>query len=73
MNLRIKTKESILNTVCLDGDITKIAKILNETYYYLTYCGNVYEITSIGDSEYLVKYNNNVKMTVFKSEMEEIY
>lgn len=33
MNLRIKTKESLINTAGLDGDITKLAKIINETYY----------------------------------------
>lgn len=73
MNLRIKTKESLINTVCLDGDITKLAKIINETYYYLTYCGKVYEIDITGDEECLVKYNNDVKMTVYKDEVEEIY
>ena len=73
MNLRIKTRESLINTVCLDGDITKLAKIINETYYYLTHCGNIYEININNEDEYIVKYGNNVTMTIYNDEVEEIY
>lgn len=73
MNLRIKTRESILNTLCLDMDISKMSKSLITTSFYNTHGGAIYEIHYNGDHEILVNVTNTTKMTVYKNEAEEIY
>ena len=72
MRVRIKTKESMINTSCLDMDISKMSKSLITTDFYKKHCGEVYKIHYNGDHEILVNFGIT-KMTIYKNEVEEIY